>query len=777
MTGHVARILLVAGAYFATAKLGLALAFEHESITAVWPPTGIALAALVIWGYRMWPGVALGAALANTFTGDVPAGTVVGITVGNTLEALVGAYLLVEVAGFRPALDRVRDVLALAVLAAGISTAVSATIGVLSLWAGNEIDGAGDLPSAWRVWWLGDMGGDLLVAPFLLVLAAGARPLLRRAQIAEAAAMLSLLVAVSLVVFSVDDPIVYLLFPPIIWAALRFRQIGATSASLIVAAISVAVTQADNGPFALGSPDAALLLSQTFMGIAGVTALILAAITSERSAAQSALQRRADDRFRELLESAPDAMVIVNEEGEIVIVNAMVEAVFGYSREELLGQRVEILVPERRRTAHSSQRRGFLADPHARPMGVGLDLYGRRKDGTEFPVEVSLSPLPTESGLLVSSAIRDVTERKRADVLERSFVPERLPETPGVELAARFVPGGAGVEVGGDWYDVFEVADGRIGLVIGDVAGRGVHAAAVMARLRNALRAYALDSHPPGDALARLNRLAYSYDRSAMATLIYLVFDPSTCLVRFANAGHLPPLQVRPDRSTVFLHEGRSLPVGAVRGTVYPEAEYELDPGSTLFLYTDGLVEERRTPIDDGLARLARCVSEGDLDLDGVCDRVLATMGAATEDDVALLALAPVALAATSLHVSMPAEPMTLAALRRSLRRWLAQCEATAAESEDIVLACNEAFSNAIEHAYGPADGSVEVDATLDDHEVSITIRDFGRWREPRGTHRGRGLGLIEAVMDSVSVIRDDHQGTEVTMTRKLATSRDGRPD
>jgi PAS domain S-box-containing protein len=440
----VARLLLVAGAYFGTAKLGLALAFEHASITAVWPPTGIALAAVVVWGYRMWPGVALGAALANIFTGDVPAGTVVGITLGNTLEALVGAYLLVEVAGFRPALDRVRDVLALVVLAGGLSTAVSATIGVLSLWAGNEIDSAGDLPSAWRVWWLGDMSGDLLVAPFLLVLAAGARPILNRARIVESAALLCVLIAVSLIVFSVGDPIVYLLFPPMIWAALRFRQIGATTASLIVAAIAVAFTQADAGPFALGSQDAALLLSQTFMGVAAATALILAAITSERSAAQSALQRRADDRFRELLESAPDAMVIVNEEGEIVIVNAMVEAVFGYSREELLGQRVEMLVPERRREAHSSQRRGFLADPHARPMGVGLDLNGRRKDGTEFPVEVSLSPLPTESGLLVSSAIRDVTERKRADVLERSFVPEHLPKTPGVELAARFVPGGAG---------------------------------------------------------------------------------------------------------------------------------------------------------------------------------------------------------------------------------------------------------------------------------------------------------------------------------------------
>jgi PAS domain S-box-containing protein len=610
---YVAKTLVVSGAYFATAKLGLQLAFAHASITAVWPPTGIALAALLIWGYRLWPGVALGAALANTFTGDAPPIAIVGITIGNTLEALVGAFLLLRVARFRPSLDRVRDVLALVVLAAGLSTTVSATVGVTSLWIGDQIHTAAELPSAWRVWWLGDMGGDLLVAPLLLVLASGVRVSRSRARVAEGSALLCILVGLSLLIFTQDVPYTFLIFPPLIWAALRFRQLGATLSSLIVAAIAVLFTEHDVGPFARGSPDASLLLSQTFMGIAGVTALLLAAITSERRQAQAELQlahdtlegkvdertaeldrshrelalqgliarnmaegvclvrasdsvivyanpelermlgydsgelggkhvatldyedggsvapgvargiseklgrsggaafevlnrrrdgtaawcrvhtsafnhpeygkvwvavheditkrKQAEERFRELLESAPDAIVIVNEDGEIVLVNAQVERVFDYRREELIGKRVEILVPERLRDAHVSDRRGFLSDPHARPMGAGLDLYGRRKDGAEFPVEISLSPLPTEEGILVSSAIRDITERKRADVLERSLVPERLPEIPGVKLAARFIPGGAGVEVGGDWYDVLEIDDGSIGLAIGDVAG------------------------------------------------------------------------------------------------------------------------------------------------------------------------------------------------------------------------------------------------------------------------------------------------------------------
>src|SRR6185503_1145748 len=220
----------------------------HPSITAVWPPTGIALAALVIGGYRLWPGVALGAALANTFTADVPALTVLGITIGNTLEALVGAYLL-RAAGFRASLNRVRDVLALVVLAAGLSTTVSATLGVTSLWIGDEIRSSSELPSAWRVWWLGDMGGDLLVAPFLLVLASVRRVTIRREQVAEACTLLVVLIGLSLLIFSRDSPLSYLIFPPLIWAALRFRQLGATISSLIVATIAIVFVERDLGPF------------------------------------------------------------------------------------------------------------------------------------------------------------------------------------------------------------------------------------------------------------------------------------------------------------------------------------------------------------------------------------------------------------------------------------------------------------------------------------------------------------------------------------------------
>jgi anti-sigma regulatory factor (Ser/Thr protein kinase) len=157
--------------------------------------------------------------------------------------------------------------------------------------------------------------------------------------------------------------------------------------------------------------------------------------------------------------------------------------------------------------------------------------------------------------------------------------------------------------------------------------------------------------------------------------------------------------------------------------------------------------------------------------LEALCDDLLAAVGPSGEDDVALLAIEPVQLDSTELRLTLRAEPTALRSLRNSLRRWLAQCEANDRETEEIVLACNEAVANSIEHAYGPADGSVEVVAGFTENEVCIAVHDHGRWREPRGDNRGRGLSLMKALMDSVRV--ETRAGTEVRMVRKLERSRD----
>jgi integral membrane sensor domain MASE1 len=277
---YLVKVLGLAAVYYGAAKLGLSLAFMNSSISAVWPSTGIALAALVFWGYRMWPGVALGALLANSWTG-IPFYATLGITVGNTGEALVGAFLLREVADFRPSLERVRDVIALLVFAGILSTMVSATIGVGSLMVAGEVD-TGGLWDAWRTWWLGDAGGDLLVAPAIMVgithwpyRRAPGKPL-------EALLLAIGLAGVSFFVFWEDVPRAFLVFPFMIWAALRFWQPGAVAASLVLAAFAIPLTADNHGSFSGFDLDQRLQLAQTFIGVAAMSALVLAAVMTER---------------------------------------------------------------------------------------------------------------------------------------------------------------------------------------------------------------------------------------------------------------------------------------------------------------------------------------------------------------------------------------------------------------------------------------------------------------------------------------------------------------
>jgi integral membrane sensor domain MASE1 len=300
---YLVQVAGLAVAYYVTGKLGLDLAFATDSVTAIWPPTGIAIAALVLAGPSLWPGVALGAFLTNVDTG-VPIGTVLGITAGNTLAATAGALMLRRHSGFRPTLERPRDVLALALLGGAAAMAVSATVGVASLLAGNEIAG-GDAASTWRTWWLGDVGGVLIVAPALLVAATNRRRTDRPpGHLVEGLVLVAALVGLSVLVFTVETPLIYLLFPLVVWAAMRFWQPGAAAAGLATAAAAVYFTSNGEGPFAAAGLDERLLLAETFCGVAGITALILAAVTRERARAERDARRMAMTLQDSLL--APD---------------------------------------------------------------------------------------------------------------------------------------------------------------------------------------------------------------------------------------------------------------------------------------------------------------------------------------------------------------------------------------------------------------------------------------------------------------------------------------
>jgi anti-sigma regulatory factor (Ser/Thr protein kinase)/putative methionine-R-sulfoxide reductase with GAF domain len=362
-----------------------------------------------------------------------------------------------------------------------------------------------------------------------------------------------------------------------------------------------------------------------------------------------------------------------------------------------------------------------------------------------------------------------LTERERglADALQRSLLPP-LPELPAVSFVGRYLPAAA-ARLGGDWYDVFSLPDGRLGLAIGDVVGRGFHAAAIMGQLRSGLRAYALDGMSPGSVLERLNGLLRQLEPGRTATLVYLVLDPHGGGLTVATAGHPPPL-IRPTGDEPrFMEVPGSLPLGAARHTRYDEHDAELEPGATIVLYTDGLVERRGEPLDAGLERLASTVGQdhGDLEhLGDVLVDVLLPQGPG-DDDAALLIARAMPLD-DPLVARFPAEVQSIPLMRRLLGRWLDEVGATRADADDLALASAEAAANAIEHAYGLAPGVVEMRAwTSQESLVKVAIRDFGNWRAPRGLHRGRGLQLMEGLTDEVEVTRSD-QGTTIELSRQL---------
>jgi diguanylate cyclase (GGDEF)-like protein len=356
---YAAKLLVVAAAYFGSGKAGLQLAFANESVTAVWPPTGLALAAVLLWGYRMWPAIAAGAFLANITTAG-PVWAVSGIALGNTLEALVGAYLLRHFADFRPSLARVSDVVALVVYAACCSTAVSATIGVASLSAAGLVE-TGETVATWRTWWLGDATGDLIVAPALLVLAS--RPSLPRQPrlAAEAAVLVAALAAITVVTFSIDEPLIYLVFPVLFWIALRFQQPGMVVATLIVSGVAVWFTARGHGPFIGGSADAELLRAQTFVGVASITGLLLAALATERERVEARLRRLADRdsltgllnrrRFAEELERWIAHCARYGDTGAVLVMDVdalkMVNDLAGHAAGDDLLSHVAIVLEER----------------------------------------------------------------------------------------------------------------------------------------------------------------------------------------------------------------------------------------------------------------------------------------------------------------------------------------------------------------------------------------------------------------------------------------------
>ncbi len=376
------------------------------------------------------------------------------------------------------------------------------------------------------------------------------------------------------------------------------------------------------------------------------------------------------------------------------------------------------------------------------------------------------------AGLAIARTRLYARERGIATELQRSLLPKVLPVVPGVALDARYLPGVNGTTVGGDWYDAIALPSGRVALAIGDVVGRGIAAAATMGQMRSALRAILMQADDTGLMADRLNRFAHTLAPEAvMTTVVLAILEPATGTLRYTNAGHPPPVLVGPDGEARFLSDTPAPPMGVLASPRYREHATVLEPGSTIVLYTDGLVEEPSEVLDVGLERLLDAARGAGEDVAATCERLLerGLRGTSRSDDVTLLTVRTTETLGAHVRLDVSGQSGGLFAMRQTLRRWLGETEADEDETEDVIMACNEACENAIEHGYKFGDDLFEVAFERDGGEISIQIRDGGSWRPPQDEpHRGHGLPLIGKLMDAVDVTPRPG-GTTVVMRRRLA--------
>ncbi len=357
-------------------------------------------------------------------------------------------------------------------------------------------------------------------------------------------------------------------------------------------------------------------------------------------------------------------------------------------------------------------------------------------------------------------------ERHLAETLQRSLLP-RLPEVPGLRFAAQYRPGSAGTQVGGDWYDAIRLRSGSVGIVIGDVVGRGVEAAARMAHLQSAMRVYALEALRPAIVLERMNGFVLEGERGGMVTLLYAILDPDACTMRIASAGHPPPLVIRPGETPVFAESPSASPLGVTRFPIYEESTMTFDPEAAVLFFTDGLVEAPDLPLDEGLERLRRAGEGHSLEPEPLCRSIMGSIGAGSHDDLALLAV-KLAPPGETLDLVLSAQPDSLTSMRQAMSQWLRAANAEEDEIYEMLVAAGEAWSNAVAHAHpATSDPPFELHAVRRGTEIEIEVSDTGRWRPPAETKGGRGLALMRDLMDEVD-IGSGPDGTTVTMRRRL---------
>ena len=415
-------LLVLTGVYFLAGKFGLSLAFVHASASAVWPPTGIALAATLLLGYRVWPALFLGAFLVNVTTaGSV--WTSLGIAGGNTLEGLLGAFLVRRFANGLKVFDRARDIFTFGVLAGLGATAVSATVGVTTLWLGGHARWEG-LGAIWLTWWLGDVAGALVVAPVLILWGLDRTVRLTRGQVLELLLLLGSVLLVGAVVFgglgspwARNYPLEFLCIPPLVVAAFRFGPREAATCVVLLSVLANWGTLHGLGPFVRYTPNESLLLLQAFMGTMAMMTLLLAAIVKGHAQTEAALARVAA-----IVESSDDAIIGKTLDGMIASWNAGAERLYGYAAREVVGRwPIALVIPPEHRDELSMILERLARGERVDHYETAYETVQMTRAGQRIDVSVTVSPIRDAEGRIVgvSSIARDITHRKQIEAALR----------------------------------------------------------------------------------------------------------------------------------------------------------------------------------------------------------------------------------------------------------------------------------------------------------------------------------------------------------------------
>jgi anti-anti-sigma factor len=428
-----------------------------------------------------------------------------------------------------------------------------------------------------------------------------------------------------------------------------------------------------------------------------------------------------------------------------------------------------------------------LPDPGARaviPLATGRDvigvlsfLFSAPKSFTEDE-RVFIQTIARQCALVLERARLYEREHHVAETLQRALLPVDLPQVPGIEIHAVYVPGTREAEVGGDWYDAFQLPDGHIALAVGDVVGRGLQAAVIMGQLRQAIRAAALEGHSPFMVLSQASKiLQLASPPQGMATAIFGVLDPIRLRFTYAVAGHPAPVFAADDGIEILEPAG-SLPLGITGSRLPTSRTVSLSQGSLLVLYTDGLIELTRS-INEGEAALVSAVGaereRPSADpAQAILDRVLSGRKAA--DDIAIVTLSIASWPLQRLTLTLPAEPASVRDVRHAFRHLVQGLGLDKMPAAMFEVALGEAVNNVVEHAYGLAKGNFRVRVWHQEDTLLAEVEDHGRWREERNEGRGYGLQIMRAVLDSVEVQRGE-SGTVVRLVLSGVTSPHAQAD